>query len=139
MNHKNVFQDSKVVLEEYLFEVKKKEVDSKVLSKVFQEFETVKDRIVIVDDNSFADFMKYSTEIAPRIRIGAQDVVDEGNGSLWYEENVPAETWFYNMVDTEGKIADNYLQGLDNDYIELGGSKTIGKGMFKVLVGGEKK
>ncbi len=109
-----------------------------------------KQRVAIVSNDTFRDFVEMSTEVITRVKIGSSGTVEPG--ALWTEEYLPAETILYSLVmttdlfskdkgifedkDNEAQavmafIADVLSGGLDNT-IFIGGNTTIGKGLTKV-------
>jgi CRISPR-associated protein Cmr4 len=142
--------DGKIVLEEYTYPVK---VDEKTTA-LAESLESMlfpnrpgflKKRLVVLDENSFLDFVKLSTEVNARIRINSKTGTVEG-GALFYEENVPPETVFYsflfigrlrkeNVLDQD-KTPEDILELFKNeDYFpsvfQLGGGSTLGRGILK--------
>ncbi|KZN97404.1 type III-B CRISPR module RAMP protein Cmr4 [Aeribacillus pallidus] len=138
-----------IVLEEYNFSVKitdeAKTLVEQLSALVKKELYTeLRDRIVVLEDDDFADFVKLSTEINARIKIN-QETGTVDNGALWYEENVPPETIFYSFLYI-GQIRGNGVEGLKSaedvekflveeghfpDVFQLGGNSTLGRGMLR--------
>jgi CRISPR-associated protein Cmr4 len=144
-----IVANGQIVLEEYNFSVNitddAKKLAEQLSSLVKKELYTdLRDRIVVLDDDDFADFVKLSTEINARIKINPETgTVD--NGALWYEENVPPETIFYSFLYI-GQVRGNGLEGLKSaedvekflveegrfpDVFQLGGNSTLGRGMLR--------
>ncbi|NGP44607.1 type III-B CRISPR module RAMP protein Cmr4 [Bacillaceae bacterium SIJ1] len=130
--------DERVVLEEFALDRSDEasqfiDCVEAIFEKLGRELNEIKQRLIIIDDVTFTDFMKFSTEVVPRIRVGEQGVVEDG--ALWYEENVPPETIFYTVVHTEAKEANDYAQQyVDSPQsIRLGGNQTVGRGVFRVF------
>lgn len=140
-----------IVLEEYTFPVQVDkeagELAKRIRELIFPGFSSnLLDRLVVLGDDDFSDFVKLSTEINARIRIEPKaGVVKEG--ALWYEENVPPETVFYSFVfagDARQEDTGNgdYLKagqvmGFLKDgrvlpeIFQLGGSSTLGRGLLR--------
>lgn len=139
-----------VVLEEYAYEIKVDET----ATKLAEQLETIlfknerpgylKDRLVVLSDDDFTDFVKLSTEVNARIRVDAETGT-VANGALFYEENVPPETVFYSFVfasktrvtneddkidasDVLGKLTSGVLFP---EVFQLGGSSTLGRGVLR--------
>jgi CRISPR-associated protein Cmr4 len=140
---------NEVVLEEFVFEAKKKELGGleKFLSSLLPNNELtskLKEHLVIVSDNVFKDFVNYAVEIRTRIRIDqAKGTVKDG--ALFSEELIPSESVFYSLVfvgepfKKDGKLnsANDVFEEMkslfkDNGLIQLGGDETTGKGYMRV-------
>ncbi len=98
---KLIVQGNQVVLEEYLFEVEKDDKVSElaqILSKLTGiEESSLKERLIVLSDDDFADFVKLSTEVITRIKINNETgTVDQG--ALFTEEYLPAETVMYSII-----------------------------------------
>jgi len=167
---KNTSNTGKVVLEEFTFEVTLNK-DTGELAKWFannifpQENtyafwrEKLKKDLIILDDDSFTQFVKTSTEIITRTRIDNKTgtVVP---GALWTEEYLPQDTILYSLVmftsprvkeeskkgifraDTPEKEAqlvyEFFKQGFPQ-VIQIGGNQTIGKGFVRLKLLGHKE
>jgi len=144
-------QGYKVVLAEYTFEVMISPecqqlagfLGSTVFPYLGSEFI---DRLVVLDDDAFVDFVSMFTEVNARIKINAETgTVDPDAGALWYEENIPPETVFYSFCfagnERTTKREDcwsaeqvmDYMKAQDNlpEVFQLGGNSTIGRGMVR--------
>jgi len=117
---------NKVVLEEYSFEVKE---DKNLNSSIFDE---VKERLVIVSDDNFTHFVKNSTEVITRIRIGDDGVVEQGG--LFTEEYLPSETVMYALAIGDEK----YIKD-EKKILQIGGNTTLGKGIVELSISLAKK
>ncbi len=144
-----VKNNNEVVLEEFVFEAKKKELGGleEFLNSLLPNNELtskLKEHLVIVSDNVFKDFVNYAVEVRTRIRIdqGKGTVKD---GALFSEELIPSESVFYSLVfvgepfKKDGKLnsADDVLKEVKslfegNGLIQLGGDETTGKGYMRV-------
>ncbi|UNC93166.1 type III-B CRISPR module RAMP protein Cmr4 [Candidatus Contubernalis alkaliaceticus] len=145
--------EGKIVLEEYTFPVKidkeANELAERLQAWIFDGFKVnLKDRLVVLSNDDFSDFVKLSTEINARIKINPETgTVDKEKGALWYEENVPPETVFYSFLFT-GKVRknkdNNILLNSEDDVLafmknselfpgvfQLGGNSTLGKGLLR--------
>lgn len=104
----NIAISSKVVLEEFTFEVREDEITSKIAewlaNAVFPNDNTydfwrdkLKKDLVILSDDDFKQFVKTSTEVITRTRIDntTGTVV---SGGLWTEEYLPQDTILYSLL-----------------------------------------
>ncbi len=107
----NICIESKVVLEEYTFEVRESETTSKIAKylaeRIFPEMGTdnpyqfwreklAKD-LVILSDDDFTQFVKTSTEIITRTKIDNKTGT-VASGALWTEEYLPQDTILYSLA-----------------------------------------
>jgi len=137
-----------VVLEEYTYSVQVTE-ECKTLAKQLEEmiFNGVDngfgDRLIVLPDNDFSDFVTLSTEVNARIRIDPSTGTVQA-GALWYEENVPPETVFYsycfagnsripNQEIMKAEEVLNFLMQAETfpPCFQLGGSSSLGKGILR--------
>jgi len=160
-----IISDNQIVLEEFTFEVKPdnqvKEIAKWFSEKIFPEEriynywrEKLKKDLVILDDNEFRDFVKNSTEIITRTKIGETGTVEEGP---WTEEYLPQDTILYSIAMASGLrvkgeekkgifknandakdearlVMDYFKKGIDEvkGIIQIGGNQTIGKGITRI-------
>ncbi len=142
--------NGKLVLEEYTFEMSveqtTKELAQKLDQLIFAGEGTLTQRLVVLEDDDFADFVKLSTEINARICIDpATGIVKDG--ALWYEENVPPETVFYSSLFAgkcrttaagEFHSEEQVLAFMQDEQIfpqvfQLGGNSTLGRGIMRKI------
>jgi CRISPR-associated protein Cmr4 len=139
-------EEAKVILEEYTYEVKSDESCQKLAAILqdwaFPDMENgFAERLIVLPDDDFTDFVTLSTEVNARINIDSTTGTVK-NGALWYEENVPPETLFYSFVFTgdartgEAKTAEEIKEFLQREDVfpevfQLGGNSTLGKGMLR--------
>ncbi|WP_051654188.1 type III-B CRISPR module RAMP protein Cmr4 [Persephonella sp. KM09-Lau-8] len=155
--NKLIVQGNQVVLEEYLFEVEKKQEVSElaqILSRLTGvEEDSLKERLIVLPDDDFADFVKLSTEVITRIKINNETgTVDQG--ALFTEEYLPAETVMYSIAffsplfipeekreELKKKIGNEFdfsektpktFFGNISKILQIGGNETIGKGFIEV-------
>jgi len=148
-NSRVLINDRSVVLEEYFFEVQKEGLDQKLnlLSSVFPE---LKEKIAILNDDDFKDFVNLSTEVITRTKIDNLTGT-VAKGALFNEEYLPSETIMYYLVfaspifqkdDTKKGIFKSnekseeqlVLEFFENnlpEVVQIGGNATIGKGIVK--------
>ena len=134
-----------VVLEEFTFDAKEKEVTKQFAEKLSKKLciSDVEKRLVVLSDDDFADFVKLSTEVITRTKINPATGTVE-RGALFTEEYLPAETLLYTLVLASPPFTDNsdlkdanevlnfVLEGLP-EIIQIGGNATIGKGLTRVI------
>ena len=108
----------------------------------------VKDSLMILPNDDFRDFAKYSTEVVTRIRID-QTTKTVADGALWTEELVCPDTLFYaplhatpprtnvlpaGMAPT-GEAVLEVITNSGLQRIQLGGDETVGRGMICLQFG----
>lgn len=128
-----------IVLEEYVF--KKKSASPIDLSFISGDavWQTVKKRLVIVNDEIFSYFVENACEVVTRIRVNDETgTVD--NGALFNQERVPSETMFYAVIGAQSiknikaddalKIfADKFTE---DSILQVGGDETTGLGYCSI-------
>lgn len=121
---KNSIEDN-VVLEEYSFAIQETKTEDFIKLSNFDE---VKERLVIISDNNFTHFVKNSTEVITRIKIGKDGVVDKEAGALFTEEYLPTETVMYALALGE---VDKFTNEIPLT-MQIGGNSTLGKGIVEL-------
>ncbi|MCI1882870.1 MAG: type III-B CRISPR module RAMP protein Cmr4, partial [Sporolactobacillus sp.] len=142
---KVVVKDDKLVLEEYTIPVraaKKTDALAVELEKLLDGLCGIglTERLIVLDNDNFKNFVQYSTEVNARIRLSDDGTVEDG--ALWYEENVPPEAIFYStlfvgnvrFIPKKGEQVVNV-----NDFIttyfpkvlQIGGDYTLGRGIVQ--------
>ncbi|MDD4346640.1 MAG: type III-B CRISPR module RAMP protein Cmr4 [Desulfitobacteriaceae bacterium] len=137
-----------VVLEEYTYSVQLtnecQELASQLAALVFEGIDNgFSDRLMVLPDDDFVDFVTLSTEVNARIRINPDTGTVKGT-ALWYEENVPPETVFYSycfagnsrITNQEMMKADEVLSFIKQADVfpacfQLGGNSSLGKGILR--------
>ncbi|SDZ03071.1 type III-B CRISPR module RAMP protein Cmr4 [Tindallia californiensis] len=146
--------DGKMVLEEYTFQVSTNEElqgwANTMNDLIMKGFDSdLGERVVVLEDDDFADFVKLSTEVNARIRINPETGT-VSDGMLWYEENLPPETILYSILfagnvrmDSSRKQSEvsfatdedvmNFMKEESNfpSVFQLGGNSTLGRGMLR--------
>ncbi len=142
-----------VVLEEYAFTVKSDFTELATLLTAIQAIVTGvnTNKIVVLHNDDFADFVTLHTEVITRNKIGENGVVI--GGALFSEEFLPAESILYTLVmaspifqvkgsdfkpkngETEESnvmkfFTDTVTQA--NGIFQIGGNTTLGKGIVKL-------
>ena len=124
-----------------------------LLGEVFGEelANRVKERLALVSNDVFRDFVELTTEIVARTRIDA-GTGTVASGGLWYEEFLPSDTFLYSIVlvqeglleeikkkknlqNSTSEEAISLLRGLNGKIIQIGGDETVGKGFTRIYVG----
>lgn len=102
-------KDSKIVLEEYMFEITKDDENCTKLASwladnVLPSGDThiywrdkMKQDVIVLANDDFRDFVNMSTEVITRIRIDNKTGTVE-SGALFTEEYLPAESIMYSLV-----------------------------------------
>jgi len=100
-NSQLTIDNNKVALEEFVFEVVNEQNADDIVNWLEKFLPSLKDnlkqRLAIVSDNIFRDFVKYAVEIRTRIRID-QTTGTVATGALFTIELVPAEAVFYSFL-----------------------------------------
>ena len=148
---KIIIDDNNVILEEYQIGVSKKESTQKIAEFLATELKNdeIKEKLIILDDDEFADFVTLSTEIITRTKIDNSKgtVLD---GALFTEEYLPCETVMYSLAlasHVMTKVTQIKNFGSDNEVmnfftstvpktLQIGGNATIGKGIVSIVAGG---
>ena len=157
----DIHTNNTVVLEEFSFEVQAdKQVDAIaqwIAETALPDLGTgdywankIKRSLVILPDNDFRDFALYATEVITRVRIDRTKKTVE-KGALWTEEHLPTDTLLYVPIYAtdarkNGKDGSklNGTQILEKartlgteteNYLQLGGDETVGRGMVRIRWG----
>jgi len=144
-------KDNIVILEEYSFEVKADEKTTKLAEFLSNQtkIESIKEKLVILEDEVFKDFVTQFTEVITRTKIDNSTGTVK-DGALFTEEYLPAETVMYSLVMASPIFAPvEDKQGLENEddvlnffkecpeIIQIGANATIGKGICKIITKGK--
>lgn len=161
---KDDIEQQKIILEEYVFEARQDaeiEVGQKPLqnwladqlfpTKDFEFWNTeLKNKLVILSDNDFADFVELTTEVITRNKINPQTGTVQ-KGHLFSEEYLPADSILYSMVMSHAEfhksgIGKNATEVMDffttsfsnqlRNSFQAGGNATIGKGLIRTVIHG---
>ena len=143
--------DGSVILEEYQISVSKESDTQKIAEFLAEELdrEEIKEKLIILSDDDFKDFITLSTEVITRTKIDNQTGV-VANGALFTEEYLPSETIMYSLALTSPTMVNiTQIQNLSTDdevmqfftetvpnIIQIGGNATIGKGIVSIVIGG---
>ena len=131
-----------IVLEEFTFISKEFSNDFinwiiGAFDKAGIKFNEVANRLVLVHDDAFNDFVQNYTEVQTHVKIDPSTGTVQ-TGALWTEEYLPAETFMYGIIFEvrNNKSEDTDLtEGLLPDYLHLGGDITTGKGFVRIYEG----
>ena len=101
--------------------------------------------LVVVSDEVFRDFTRFSTEVVSRIRIGETGTVVEG--ALWVEENLPADCLLWGLtLATKPRVSNSGVKDADDvlkvmaellnqvPALQVGGNETIGRGFVQATL-----
>lgn len=146
--------DSKIYLEEYEFTASENDRVKDIAEKLgdLLHVDRLKNKLVIINDNAFHDFVTMSTEVITRTKINNETgAVQEG--ALFTEEYLPSETVMYSMVlfsptflpnnnqnkecknltGDEVKAAFFHIMSSNNGTVlQIGAGATIGKGITQI-------
>ncbi|WGS65179.1 type III-B CRISPR module RAMP protein Cmr4 [Marinitoga aeolica] len=132
----STFNETKVNLEEYVIEPEKSDKLKDLIEKIknIAPDNYLKDVLVentiLLKDEDFAFFVKNATEVLPRIRIDSKTGVVNA-GALWYEEYLPQDSIMFFIVKplkNNDELINIVSNNLDNQYINVGGKVSVGKG-----------
>lgn len=139
-----------VILEEYSISVKENEDTTKLANYFKQKLDIDPSKIVVLDDNTFSDFVKMFTEIVTRTKINNETGTVE-EGALFNEEYLPSETVLYslalfapvfapkvqNLDLKDAQDVEKFFHSNAPEVFQIGGNATIGKGICKLFKGRE--
>jgi CRISPR-associated protein Cmr4 len=149
---------NQIILEEYTFNASESP-ELKEWAEFVGNFFKKKDKnlakllphhIVVLSNDDFRDFVEMGTEVIIRNKINnLTGVVQEG--ALFSEEYLPAETILYSFamanplfapkrvkdkigINNEGEVMDFFIKEVP-DTLQMGGNRTIGKGVCNLIKG----
>lgn len=162
-------KDNKIVLEEYTFEIKKED-NSETSCTSFALWlsshlfpgasdslyaywkDKMKNDIVVLSDDDFADFVTLSTEVITRTKINNETGTVQ-TGALFTEEYLPVESVLYSLAlaspiftdaqkkgifkangKREEELVINFFKSGLPEIIQIGANATIGKGIVRTRV-----
>ncbi|MCG2726422.1 MAG: type III-B CRISPR module RAMP protein Cmr4 [Elusimicrobia bacterium] len=135
----------KVILEEYDFSAINGNID-KIKGWAKEKFFTNDDdkksfseRFVIVSDNDFSHFARYSSEVVARIAL-EENTKTAKKKALFYQEFLPPEILFYSLITFENsrkngedaEVLSKEFESKIKNVIQIGGDETIGKGICEI-------
>lgn len=138
-----------VVLEEYSFTLNKEKTTEEFAEWLgdLTGIEDIKNKLVVLPDDDFRDFVVLSTEVITRTRIDSETGT-VATGALFTEEYLPPETVLYSLALTtpifnkekgifkgteEKKVMLFFEKGIP-EVMQIGGNATIGKGIVRIRV-----
>jgi CRISPR-associated protein Cmr4 len=142
-----------VILEEYQISVSKENDTQKIAEFLATELDNddIKEKLIILSDDDFKDFITLSTEVITRTKIDNKTGV-VATGALFTEEYLPSETVMYSLALASDLMAQvDFVEAVDlatadkvmefftktvPDIIQIGGNATIGKGIVSIVIGG---
>jgi len=136
--------NSNIMLEEFNFSIVSKCDDiTGIIGEKFGLQEEDKQRITVISDDDFADFVSMATEVITRTKIN-NETGTVAQRALFSEEFLPSESILYSLIlfsKSYGKerisideVKDKFCNTITsiNSIIQLGGDATIGKGIIKL-------
>lgn len=157
INKNTITNDSKinidnnsVILEEYQIDVKEDGNTQQIAEFLANELSNneIKEKLIILSDDDFKDFVTLSTEVITRTKIDNQKGVVK-DGALFTEEYLPSETVMYSLALASSIMTKiTQVQDLNNEQdvmnfftstvppiMQIGGNATIGKGIVFITTG----
>lgn len=157
---KNIADKLKVVLEEFVFDFEKSQ-QVQTLAKWLKsntlpsgsEYDfwkkCLETHLLVVSDDDFKDFVKFSTEVQARVKLGKGKSSDTSKGgNLFYQENLPSDCLMYSLVLMQDVLGEkikndnkewgtandvlNFLHHLNGKRLQIGGDESTGKGIMCV-------
>lgn len=113
----------------------------------------LREHLVILPDNEFRDFVRYSTEIVTRIKINSDTkTVDKEQGALFTQELLPADSLLYSFVHvTDSRqyaedqdtgesttvmqsdvVVKTLKEAIKHHPVQIGGDETVGRGRVRL-------
>ncbi len=158
-NENTITEDSKikvdedknvVILEEYSFSNVCKDEKTTELAKFLAKeigIEEIKEKLIVVEDDVFKDFVTQFTEVITRTKIDNSTGTVK-DGALFTEEYLPAESVMYSLAMASpvfAPIEEKYKEELKSEedvlnffkecpnVIQIGANATIGKGVCEII------
>jgi len=134
--------DGEILLEDFVVTVNEN-ADCKIEGALIENCLLEKtERLLIVHDEVFKYAVESCTEVQAQIKINQESGTAE-DGSLRYEELLPADTVMYSlMFYGPSRDVNNSLQAemlveymtekVINSHIQIGGDETVGRGIFEI-------
>ena len=159
-NTSQVLVSNKVILEEYTFELNPNEDLKQFANWLVQKtgIEKIPQKIVVLSNDDFKDFVHLSTEVITRIKINNATGTVE-TGALFTEEFLPTETLLYSLAlaspifkekpeekgifnqpgKDEAELVLEFFRAGMPDVMQIGGDATIGKGIVRIKLWEDEK
>mgnify|MGYP001172748787 FL=1 len=153
-----------VILEEFTFKNIEKSEECSKLAKWLADYvlptnhecnylkDWMKEKLIILSNDDFKDFVTMSTEVITRIKINPDTGTVE-KGALFTEEYLPSDTILYSLIMSSGlfineekaKVKEalekmnidekdmviDYIKEMMPNIIQLGGNMNLGKGLIR--------
>ena len=148
-----VLISGRVILEEYTFELAPSEDLKRFANWLAKKtgIEEISQKIIVLSDDDFKDFVHLSTEVVTRIKINNATGTVE-TGALFTEEFLPAETLLYSLAlaspifkekseekgifnqpgKDEAELVLEFFKAGIPKVMQIGGDATIGKGIVRI-------
>ena len=133
-------ENGDIVLEDMAL-TPEKNADTEAIRTIFETLAPQVDRLLLVSDENFGFLVKTATEVQPQIQI-QHDTGTTEDGSLRYQELLPADSVLYNLVFfSNERVAENPMQaemlckclkGAISTHVQIGGDMTMGRGLMEV-------
>ncbi|HOV63869.1 MAG TPA: type III-B CRISPR module RAMP protein Cmr4 [Spirochaetia bacterium] len=132
----------KILLEDALVEIKKT-IDLPFLDEMLEED---LNRLILITDSMFKYLVENCTEIQTQIKIDSKTGTAK-DGALRYQELLPSDSMLYSVVyfsasaipaqeseiqNMEASEIKNYVQDTIKDFMQIGGDRTLGRGICRV-------
>lgn len=130
-------KDDKILLEDMEVTVDKKSQDKKITLEPLLKYFEKAERLLCVSDEVFNYGVTNTTSIVAQIKIN-QETGTTQDGSLRYQEELPADTLMYSVIfcedsyDEKSNSIIEYIKNYVKDYIQIGGDVTCGRGFFEL-------
>jgi len=151
-NDSEILVSNKVILEEYTFDAKPNKDLKHFANWLVQKtgIEEIPQKIIVLSDDDFKDFVHLSTEVSTRIKISnVTGTVEEGP---FNEEFLPSETLLYSLAlaspifkekpeekgifnqdgKDEAELVLEFFKAGRPEVMQIGGDATIGKGIVRI-------
>ncbi len=143
--------NNSVIVEEYQISIKKDNNTQAIAEFLATELnnEEIKEKLIILSNDDFKDFVTLSTEVITRTKIDNKTGV-VATGALFTEEYLPCETVMYSLAlashtmtkvtqiqnfNTDDEVMDFFTSTVPKT-LQIGGNATIGKGIVSIVIGG---
>lgn len=148
-----------IMLEDYTYTVTSDEKFTQFLDKLLKylpENSITKDlilnRAVVLSDDDFSSFVKYSTEVNTRIKIQTESGTAAGK-ALFTEEYLPPESILYSLIFftdshqsqgehgagsrlSQDQVKEEFMKLFPGGILQVGANSTLGKGLMQVSIEG---
>jgi len=155
-NENEIGINGTAILEEYSFGIQNGNIENLANSLAGNiSNDEIKNKLVILSDDDFRDFVNLSTEVVTRTKIDNETGTVQ-SGALFTEEYLPTETVMYSLALTtpifnkdkgifkktdskkeEELVMDFFERGIP-EVMQIGGNATIGKGIVRIVAWGNK-